>query len=55
MHITQYEIYQRWLHKWTPQIVYGANAAGGVDTSGAGSRKPTTLSDLPGGQIVRAF
>ena len=56
MHITQYEVYRRWLEKWTPQVVYGAHAAGGVDTRGAAARRDETkLSDLPGGQIVRAF
>ncbi len=55
MHITQYEVYRRWLDKWTPQIVYGASATGNVDTRGGASPNPKKLSDLPGGQIVRAF
>jgi len=57
MHITQYEVYSRWLHKWTPQIVYGASAVGAVGAGVASpvEREPTQLSSLPGGQIVRAF
>jgi len=52
MPIAQYSAYRRWIDKWLPQLVYGANAAGGV---GEGvNPPPVSLSDLPGGVVVKA-
>lgn len=53
MHTVQYEAYKRWIDKWSPQIVYGASAVGPREL--VEQREPTGLSDLPGGEIVRAF
>ncbi len=51
-----YELYEverialvRGLETWLPRILFGADAAKPDDA------EPTTLSDLPGGQIVKAY
>lgn len=42
--------YSRGMRTFLPLILFGADAS--IDRE---EKKPTTLSDLPGGQIVRAF
>jgi hypothetical protein len=50
MHSTEYSAYRRWMNEWLPHILYGASAVASED---AAAGKPTALSELPGGSIVR--
>jgi hypothetical protein len=38
------------MNEWLPHILYGVGAVTSDDTAG----KPTALSELPGGSIVRS-
>lgn len=50
MHEVERRALLRGAEYWLPLILFGADAAMERE-----EKKPTTLSDLPGGQIVRAF
>lgn len=58
MHAAEHQIYKRWIDKWLPQIVYGANATGPgraserVASGVARSTNEVPLTKLPGMQVV---
>lgn len=44
--------YERGIHEWLPKILFGSDA---IDPKRTPDRTPVSLSQLPGGNVVRAF